>query len=121
MAKRILVVDDEELIDELLQQHLKRAGFETASFIDSREALAFVQNHPGDINLAIIDHNMPGLDGPQLARELRLVIPDLPIIIITGLLEERAPDIPYRVLAKPLTKEEFLEAVEEVIGQKTPE
>lgn len=114
--KKILVVDDEELIDEMLQQRLNKAGFETASFIDPREALAFVQNYPDTIYLAIIDHNMPGLDGPQLAKELRLILPDLPIIMITGLLEERVADIAYRVLMKPLTKEELLEAVAEVIG-----
>lgn len=114
MAKRILVVDDEELIDEMLQQRLAKAGFQTASFIDPREALTFVQNQPDAIHLAIIDHNMPYLNGPQLAEKLRLILPDLPIIMITGLMEEGAPDVAYRVLKKPMTRDELLEMVEEM-------
>ncbi len=76
MAK-ILVIDDEELVDEMLQRRLEQAGFETISFFDAG-ALAYFEDHPSSIDLAIIDHNMPGINGTDLAQRLRSMMSELP-------------------------------------------
>jgi DNA-binding NtrC family response regulator len=111
----IMVVDDEEFVDEMIQEHLHRAGFETVAFFNAPDALEFIENNPSSIDLAIIDHIMPGISGTELADKLLMMMPDLPIIIITG-----SPDYTafgnYMVLKKPLTRDKLLEAVRGLIG-----
>ena len=113
MAK-ILVIDDEELVNEMLKRRLEQAGFETISFFDAREALAYFEDHPSSIDLAIIDHNMPGINGTDLAERLRSMMPELPIIIMTGL-HEGIEFGEYVVLNKPMSRDELLEAVKRMI------
>lgn len=114
MVKKILVVDDEEFIDELLQQHLGKAGFQTISFFNSQDALEYIENNPSSIDLAIIDHNMPGISGAALAERLRAMMPELPIIIMAKP-QEGIEFGEYTLLKKPATKDELLEAIKKAL------
>ncbi|MDA8193444.1 MAG: response regulator transcription factor [Thermaerobacter sp.] len=78
---RILVVDDEESIRDLLEIGLSHRGFEVRTCADSASALDVVGSfHP---HAAIIDVMMPGEDGFQLSRRLRQY-PDLYIMMLTA-------------------------------------
>ncbi len=83
----ILIVDDEHQVQQLLERMLKRFGYDVISASDGSEALAIIE-HRGGASLAIVDMLMPIMDGPSTIRALRRIDPDLPIIAVSGYLDE---------------------------------
>jgi two-component system OmpR family response regulator len=81
MAERLLVVDDEEDIRELLGDYLSSYGFDVTTVADGAQMRAALQAQPYD--LVLLDLGLPGEDGLTLARELR-ANSGLGIIIVTG-------------------------------------
>ncbi len=79
---RILVVDDEESIRELLSKTLALAEYHVDTAADGREAMARLRAQTYD--LLITDLKMPGMDGLTLVREARRVFPTLPLVIVTA-------------------------------------
>jgi excisionase family DNA binding protein len=79
---RVLVVDDEAAIRDLLTKTLALAEYDVDSAPDGRAALERLRTLPYD--LLITDLKMPGVDGLTVIREARRYRPDLPVIIITG-------------------------------------
>jgi excisionase family DNA binding protein len=79
---RILVVDDESSIRDVLSKTLGLAEYDVDVAPDGRAALERLRLMPYD--LLITDLKMPGIDGLTVIREARRYRPDLPVIIITG-------------------------------------
>ena len=111
---RILVVDDEPRIREMLTETLSYEGYEVESAEDSPEALKIVQDK--DIEIALVDLKMPGMDGLELTSRLKECYSEMDVIIITGhgdresaikALRARV----YDFLVKPLNVEELLASV----------
>lgn len=82
MAERILVVDDEEDIRDLLANYLSGFGFAVATASDGNSMRAEMARDPAD--LVLLDLGLPGEDGLSLARELRARTPSPGIVIVTG-------------------------------------
>ncbi|MGH9256729.1 MAG: response regulator transcription factor [Vicinamibacterales bacterium] len=82
--RRVLVVEDEPPVRELLRLHLELAGFEIEESAEGREALRRVRESPFD--LVILDVMLPGLDGVSLCRAIRTEGPNLntPILMLTA-------------------------------------
>ena len=79
--EKILIVDDDKNISELLRLYLDKEGYETVCAFDGEEALAvFNEEHP---NLILLDIMLPKIDGRQVCREIREVS-DTPIIMLTA-------------------------------------
>ncbi|WP_274655237.1 response regulator transcription factor [Paenibacillus humicola] len=78
---KLLVVDDDPHIRELVKLFLTREGFDTAEAADGVEALRLIDG--GQIAMAIIDVMMPNMDGWTLCRELRENT-DLPVLMLTA-------------------------------------
>jgi len=119
---RILVVDDEAGVADMVTDILSNAGYETEKRYDSREALSLLRSDSFDAVLS--DMRMPGLDGPALYAELKKMNPVLAskMAFITGdtlskdvaeFLSETAQ--PY--LEKPVTPNELLILVSDLISQ----
>ena len=83
--QRILVVDDETAIGELLEVYLTNEGFKVDKFENAGDALACVQRTPPD--LAILDVMLPDMDGFTLCQELRKEYL-FPIIMLTAKVED---------------------------------
>ncbi len=80
-AERIMIVDDDTNICELLRLYLEKDGYETAIFHDGQSALqSFREKEP---DLVLLDIMLPGLDGWQVCREIRKTS-DKPIIMLTA-------------------------------------
>src|SRR6266550_2347835 len=79
---RVLVVDDEASIRDLLAKTLALAEYEVDTAPDGRSALERLRLYPYD--LLIVDLKMPGIDGLAVIREAKRYKSDLPVIIITG-------------------------------------
>lgn len=80
--KRVLVVDDEQLVRDLTVQVLERAGYEAVGSGDAQHALDLLDE--GRFDLVVSDVVMPGVSGVELLNELRDRQPDLPVVLMTG-------------------------------------
>lgn len=81
-AKRILVVDDQESMREMLSELLLMMGYDARAVDGGEQALQSLQKATTD--LVITDLNMPGMDGIELMKRIKALYPGLPVIIITG-------------------------------------
>lgn len=80
-ASRVLVVDDERALRELLRLYLQNEGFTVVEAADGQDALSMVR--AGGIDVAVIDVMLPGIDGFELVRRIRLTS-GVPIILLTA-------------------------------------
>jgi two-component system response regulator MtrA len=85
MNKRILVVDDEEWVRELVGRYLEEAGFDVVTAADGRKALTQFDSQRPD--LVILDWMLPGLDGLEVATRIRKES-SVPIIMLTARTDE---------------------------------
>jgi CheY-like chemotaxis protein len=83
MKQRILVVDDEPQIREMLSEYFGTHGFETATAGDSEETLRAVEND--HIDVVVLDIGLAEEDGLKLLEKLKASYPDLRVIMLTGM------------------------------------
>jgi CheY-like chemotaxis protein len=120
MAK-ILVIDDEPAIRQVIRQVLARAGHDVAEAADGAEGL--VALHARMPDLIITDIMMPNKEGIETVRDLRREVPKLPILVISGnadsaLYMQVAKLLgAHAALAKPFRSAELLRAVEDLLAQ----
>jgi two-component system sensor histidine kinase RpfC len=82
---RILVADDNPVNLRVTRGIMEHAGHEVLAVDDGEQALALLEAENGDIDLAIIDMQMPGLSGPDVVRHWRFMEQEhLPIVILTA-------------------------------------
>jgi PAS domain S-box-containing protein len=85
--ERILLVDDEARVAEMGQRLLTHLGYTVVAYTSSREALDAFRAAPERFDLLITDHTMPEMTGAVLARAVRQIRPELPLILCTGFSE----------------------------------
>src|SRR5919108_3197587 len=116
---RVLVVDDEASIRELLSKTLALAEYDVDTAPDGRAALERLRL--GNYDLLIADLKMPGMDGLTLIREAKRLKTDLPIIIITGFSTESSAIEAVNLgvagyLTKPFRVPQVLAAASKALG-----
>lgn len=89
---KIMVVDDEELLVDMLSTFLSMHGAIVTTYTDPAEALADFANAPSEVDLVITDQSMPGICGMDLAKEMLEINKQLPIILCTGYSEQATPE-----------------------------
>jgi PAS domain S-box-containing protein len=107
----VLVVDDDELVQASNQAILEAIGHRVTTVPGGEEALAQVEAGL-EPDLVILDMNMPGLDGAATLPRLRLLRPELPILLTTGRADQAARDLMIThsrvaLLLKPFTMEDL--------------
>lgn len=127
MAFRVLIVDDSKLARMAVGRTLGnlRPDWERVEATNADEALALARQ--GSFDIALLDFNMPGRDGLELAAELRDVHPDMPVAVISANLQteivNRARAVGAEFLPKPLTEEAmkaFITQAEQRLGIAKP-
>jgi DNA-binding response OmpR family regulator len=83
---RVLVVDDDPTVAEVVLGYLRRDGLEAAHAPDGISALRIAESAPPD--LVVLDLMLPGIDGLEVCRRLRAQRPDLPVVMLTARGEE---------------------------------
>jgi DNA-binding response OmpR family regulator len=86
MGQHVLVVDDDPTVSDVVRRYLERSDFEVTLAVDGRQALVAAAQHRPD--LVVLDLMLPGLDGLEVCRRLRVRDPDLPVVMLTALGEE---------------------------------
>ncbi|MEN9348680.1 MAG: hypothetical protein RLZZ77_2191 [Bacteroidota bacterium] len=86
MSKKVIVVEDDLPIAELLQLHISDLGLQTVHFADGQKALEYLTVHPFD--LLILDVNLPGRNGFEICHELRSLDIQSPILMLTAKTDE---------------------------------
>ena len=81
---RILLVEDELLIQMLATEYLEEAGFQVDTAGSATEAMNKLGSVPGGVDAVIVDIGLPDRKGDVLIREIRAVHPTLPIVLATG-------------------------------------
>lgn len=106
---RILVVEDEMLIRELVMEELTDAGFAVVAVATGDEAAVLLEEDR-EFHLLLTDIHLPGeVDGRSLAKRARDAIPDLPVIYATGLSDALSDLEPGdRCIRKPYLVEDVL-------------
>jgi len=119
---RILVVDDERAIRELLRLHLQNEGYEVVEAADAVIAGKMVLAKAWRIDLMIVDAHMPYLTGIDFAAAViaDTTLPPVPIILITGHqdLAERSGALDVPCLKKPFTADALIEAVRKTLAAR---
>lgn len=118
---RILIADDSDVCRTVLAILLKNTGFDVTSVINGREAVAKLRVHPFD--LAILDNDMPELDGLGTLAELRGFLPDLPVAIVSGTLSpalrERYEALKIEAIySKPVDPRKLRENIPAILEQR---
>lgn len=127
MAQRILVVDDEEEILELLGKKLTTTGYSVIKSSNGKEALDVAKIHKPD--LILLDIMMPYMDGPDMVAALKEEpsTENIPVIFLSGIVTKEDTQHPqggvtvagrkFRVLSKPFNFAELLVEVKKALAQ----
>lgn len=117
----ILIIDDDQALRDSLRRTLRREGYTVLEAAEGGEGLKVVKSHPVDV--VLVDLFMPGKEGLETIGELRRSHPGIKIIAMSGGGEKGHMDVlkaaklmgAWRVLAKPFTREELIDTVEQLL------
>jgi len=119
---RILIVDDEEVLRDVLDAVLRREGFDVVMAASGEQALA-VLDEDEEIDLVILDVMLPGISGIDTLRAMRISNPNLPVIVITayssidGAIEAMKQGA-FHYIPKPFKNEEVVLTVNKALEQR---
>ena len=121
--QRILFVDDEPALVDIGKKMLEHLGHEVIIRTSSLEALEAFRNNPDRFDLVISDKTMPQMTGFDLARELKQIRPDIPIILCTGFSDTTDSDKAKAMgisglVMKPIVMREMAETIKRVSDGK---
>src|SRR6266849_6235806 len=119
-GETVMIIDDQRSLVALAEETLAALGYEPAGFDSSVAALQAFRAEPQRFDLVLTDETMPDMSGVELAREIRRVRPDLPIVLMSGYsgaqLTERARAAGVaELLHKPLVRRDIAEALERAL------
>ncbi len=120
--ERIMVVDDEGQILQMLKKILTAQGYEVAAFGNGVQALTDFKERSKQYDLVVTDMTMPYMNGAEFSREILAMRPDIPIVLCTGHSElvnrKKALDMGIReYVEKPLEIEKLLKIIRKVLDR----
>jgi CheY-like chemotaxis protein len=114
-GNRVLLVDDEAVLAELLRKYLARHGFDVVACTDPKEALHLVEAEPRRFWLVISDMTLPGMPGNELIERIRALNPAIHAIIASGYpYQPPKPDVQF--LQKPFLPKMLLQTIQRLPG-----
>jgi two-component system cell cycle sensor histidine kinase/response regulator CckA len=121
--KRVLIVDDEDMLRELLVEQLTEVGYavyEASNGLEAIEVLKRLCAEQTRIDAVVLDMNMPKMDGAKAFAEIRAIFPKMPILIATGYAEDEVVQKVVEsgangVLVKPYDTDMLLAKLNEIL------
>ncbi|MBM6595056.1 response regulator [Microvirga pudoricolor] len=115
---RILLVDDDDAVRFMVGEALIDSGFDVVRAASGKEALlvlALTLTSAPPIDALVTDIRMPEMNGWEVARRVRDILPELPVVYMTGYIEELEPEVLGGVLLhKPCRVGVLIEAIQTV-------
>ena len=120
---RILIVDDEAKIREMIRKYAAFEGFETEEAVDGLDAVERCEN--ANFDLVVMDIMMPNLDGFSAVREIRKAHPGMPVIMLSALGEEYDRIHGFDVgvddyVVKPFSSKELMMRIHAILKRVNP-
>ena len=81
---KILVVDDEQMILDLVVRILKKGNYEAITTSSGKDSISIFEQNKEKIDIVILDHNMPDIKGVEILRAIRKIKPELPCLYSSG-------------------------------------
>jgi CheY-like chemotaxis protein len=115
-GQMVLIVDDEANIRDLLKMVLRKSNFQLIEAANGADAMVKVNELKDSLNFIITDMHMPQMDGLELVRRVKQLLPEIPIIVMTGRLEAdeqeqiQAQNV-AAIIEKPFSRKAILAAL----------
>jgi len=120
MNSQILLVDDDLIQSAVRNTILSRSGFRVVVARQADEAMVLLERPElrSSLRLMITDHLMPGMNGPELVKHLRTILPSLPVLVLSGLAdaESEYEGLQVSFQLKPFPPEEMIRMVNLLLG-----
>ena len=120
-GETILLVEDEAAVRNVGARGLRKLGYRVLEAGDAAEALQVLEQVSETIHLLLTDVVLPGMQGPELAEEVRKRRPGIAVLFASGhgadVLRERLPEQAVSVIQKPFTLESLAHGVREALDQ----
>ncbi|BHH83484.1 hypothetical protein LA52FAK_17730 [Desulforhopalus sp. 52FAK] len=117
----IIYIDDEKTMTQLATELLTSLSYKVTAFNSSVEALSHFRTHSEEYDLVMTDLTMPELTGDQLCQQIRKIRPDIPAILVTGILEDEPNqkfEIFDAVLRKPVRIGKMAKTIQNVFDAR---
>jgi len=121
MQERVLIVDDEEQMRDLLAKILEKNGFQVSMAGDGNQALALLEKEP--VDLVVTDVRMPGMDGMEALKAIKELSPEVVVIIMTafGSIDQAVQAVKegaYDYISKPFKIDEMLLTIKKALEER---
>jgi CheY-like chemotaxis protein len=115
-----LLIDDDASVLKMSTLMLERMGYTVSAYDNPLAALDAVRNDPTAFQIVITDYNMPVMPGLEIAAAVRDLCPDLPVVVISGYVDDQLRTGAARtgvaeLISKPFTVREFSAKIERVL------
>jgi CheY-like chemotaxis protein len=120
-SETVLLVEDDEMVRALAQAILERYGYHVLAARNVHDALRFAQEGPEQIRLLLTDTIMPGMNGPELAKQVQSIRPEIKVLFMSGYTDKvisctAALESGTAFLQKPFTPQTLTRKVHEVLN-----
>jgi CheY-like chemotaxis protein len=125
-TETVLLVEDEASLRDLIGELLAENGYKVIATGDPMTALETAERHQGMIDLLLTDVVMPGMNGRDLARQVKERWPDIRVLYMSGYTEEAIADrgvleAGALLISKPFTQDSLTRKLREALGPRPPE
>jgi two-component system cell cycle sensor histidine kinase/response regulator CckA len=123
--KTILVVDDEDSLRTLIGRMLEREGYSIVAAANAAEGIRLAASHNGAIDLIVADLMMPGMNGPEMVKELLARRPNARVLYLSGYPDDAVSreglEQGANFLQKPFGAGAFIQSVRDALGGPEPD
>ncbi|WP_219267877.1 response regulator [Pseudomonas sp. Xaverov 259] len=111
----ILVVEDDAIVRMLIVDVLEELEFSVLEAADAEKALKLAENADQQLDLMMTDMGLPGMSGKELATQVRVLRPSLPILFASGYAENIEVPPGMQVIAKPFSIDQLRDKVKSML------
>jgi PAS domain S-box-containing protein len=124
-GRHVVYIDDYEAMVFLVGRLLRKRGYEVSTFTSGEDAMAWLRDDAGKVDIVVTDQNMPGISGIEVAAQVKRLRPGLRTVLITGhvsedLLAQAAEVGVHEVMGKQDSMAELGEAIGELLDTLVP-